>query len=172
MTKPLGHFYHIDNYVHHAIRCGNLTKAIDHYLPNFAYEGTMYRALALNKKRFDIPDVRMFLAQLQLYANRHPSTIYYAWSKIIGNRDEGMMSALLSQVNQTSMNTRGIIISQDSIGLDVNKFFENDSYHDSFKTEQEVLAQMNNTVHLCGFWNNDKLYTVEEFKEFIDDIRN
>ena len=165
---------HIDNYVHHYQRSKYLTPAFDHLMknPKYVYNGTMFRALAVSSKTIQkSPDVRTMMSMLHNYANKHQHKTIFAWSKIIGNMDSGMVSALIHQTKFQKMSTFGIILTQDAQGLDINELFKNDEYHtDWFIKEQEVLAQMSNDVNLHGFWHGYKIFAVDQFSEFLESI--
>ena len=166
---------HIDNYVHYYQRSKYLNAAFAHLMkkPEYVYNGTMFRALSVSTQTIlNTPDIRMMTAHMHKYANKHQHKTVFAWSKIIGDMDSGMVSALIHQTKYNKMSSCGIILTQHAEGLDINELFKKDDHHsDWFIKEQEVLAQISNDVNVYGFWIGYKVYPVEEFQKFIQDVK-
>lgn len=168
---------HIDEYVHHGNRSKYLTAAYNHLMknPKYVYTGEMYRLLCVSKKLItQTTDVRLMTAKLHQYAQKHEHKTVFAWSKIVGDGSSGALSAVISQTKfNSNMTSFGIILGQNASALDINALFENDDYHtDWYIKEQELLAQMTNDVNLQGFWWRNNTYNIDEFEEFVDDVRN
>lgn len=165
---------HIDNYVHHYQRSKYLNQSYNYLIQTgkYTYNGQMFRALGIPRQKLtQAHDTRVLMAMMHNYANKHQHRTIFAWSKIIGDDEHGMMSALRHQMEYTSMPKCGIIITQTAEGLDINDLFKNDSHHkEMFIKEQEVLAPITNDVNLYGFWFGLKTYTVDEFGDFIADV--
>lgn len=167
---------HIDEYVHRGTRSKYLNTAFNHLMqkPEYVYTGEMFRAISIPPSVIlKTPDVRMMFARMQKYVQKYQHKEVFAWAKKVGNSDEGMMKAVVWQTKlANNMSYFGLIMTQEYEGLDINELFEIDGQHTEwFAVEEEILAKLSNDVNLHGFWLGHKIYTKEQFKEFVIDVR-
>lgn len=118
--------------------------------PETMYTGKMYRAIELKPKELTVPDIRMLTAKLQRWSMKHSREVV-SWSQLAK-----------SAVNHGTIFDFGLILEQDSTGLDVEKLNAT-----TFTSEKEVLSPYSNTVSVYGFMANEKFYSIDKFDRFM-----
>jgi hypothetical protein len=133
---------------------------IDVAMDDFKYTGDMYRVLMFGRE--PIHDVRWFLAKLQEFEQWNHRRVF-SWSKNLNGID------FVIDWAGTSHGEIGMILKQSGDGFDVLDYFaEYDvAVFDEYFREREVLAPLNNSVHLVGFVVDGKTFSVYEFNKVI-----
>jgi len=167
----------IRTYCHQWKRTKTFEQSV-HYIirrmQSWTMYGSMYRALAFSPRVFfQTHDYRILLSRLQSYAlRRNNPTQIFSWSQTI----DGMITALGTNANSPNNPTKmgaSIVIEQTGPGVDVSAVLATpiELMHGMFSDEQEVLAPMNNSINLVGFYFNGAFYEYEEYEQFIADVR-
>ena len=144
-------------------------------VPKYRYNGDMYRGLSLPLNTFNKhTDIRLVLTNLQKFEMENGDNSM-SWSKSLN----GMYIALTNNMDSNE-NVYGpcfYVIKQHTVGLDTFPIVQDYPQYDIDKVavllgdEQEVLAKIDNSVHLHGFILDDKFYTAEQFQTFVNQIK-
>jgi hypothetical protein len=150
----------LDNYTYSGGGSGpTLDQAyaiITKYQPEYIYSGDMYRSIEVETEEFVVPDIRIMTAKLQKWAmgnERHVAS----WTT-----DEEVA------INHADSFKIGLVLHQQSQGLDVNKANPRTTFDD----ESEIVSPYSNGVSIHGFVSYEDFFPVTDFNGFLKHLKS
>lgn len=144
-------------------------------LPECAYGGNMYRALMFDVDTFRTNrSTQLLLSELQRHAQAQDSDRYCCWSK----SEVGMRTAVSNNMDAALYKGGSeifVVLSQHGTALDVGAVMRRHPDHTEqyglLFREQELIARMNNSVHVTGFvvmgGTRPRSFGVDQYREFL-----
>lgn len=163
----------IEDYIlHYTARPEALKHAVETLIqvPEYRYEGDMYRALAVEVEEvLNTPDVRQLLSKLQSYGQQEKQP-YQSWVPELSLLPEvlhnNINAEIYSNFNYPTffvLQQKGAAVDTHNLPIDIPPVYEG---------EKELLAPIYNNIHLVGFFEFTHFFPVSKFKEYIAKLKD
>jgi hypothetical protein len=160
---------YIVNYVHHET---TLRPAVNNLIanPKYQYQGEMVRFIIIEGVEFiKRPDMKNMLSTLQRFDQKYKRG-YFSWTDSLSRLQNILHNNYNADMYDDFEYPVGIIISQNGIALDTHTLpIEIPA---AYEDERELLAPLYNNVHVVGFYDATKFYPLDNFQEFVKEVKS